>query len=513
MTVDSALHRHAERQPSKAAVQTAERSINYAELDASVTCLARHLLDRGLQPADRVAVHWSNSIETVQLLLAAFRAGLVAVPINLRLKAPEIAYIFEHSAARICFSEPALAALAEESRGCNGPEIVSQLPSFTIGSGLLPSVNPTQTAVILYTSGTTARPKGVTHTHRTLFETALLYASVPIGHDDTLFAVTQIVHASCLHFVLTALHQGATAVLLRTFDPAAALDLVERFRCTHIWGLPAMLQFMVEEQARRPRDLSSVRTACAGGDTVPAALQRRLHELFDVPLREGYGLTESCPVTFNPSTDVRIGSIGPAASRVAIRVVDLHSRDVPIGHTGEILVRSPANSVSYWNDPAATKCLFEDDWLHTGDLASRDDDGYLWFKGRLKQIIIRDGSNISPHEVEDTLSSHPAVLEACVIGAPHALHGEIPVAWVALRASYSVTEDQLRGHARGLLADYKVPERIFFLAELPKGLTGKVDRRGLRDILIAQPDLLEQGTVLGAEVAARSGVSSEGFVR
>jgi len=497
MTVDSTLRRHAERQPGKTAVLTAEREITYAELDASVTCLSHHLLDRGLRRGDRIAVHWSNCIETVQLLLAVFRAGLVAVPVNLRLKPAEIAYIFEHSAARICFSEPTLAALAEESLGSNGPEIISQLPPLTTGSGPLPAVGPAQTAVILYTSGTTARPKGVTHTHRNLFETALLYASVPIGPADTLFAVTQIVHASCLHFVLTALHQGATAVLLRTFDPAAALNLVERFRCTHLWGLPAMLQFMVEEQARRARDLSSVRTACAGGDTVPAALQQRFYELFDIPLREGYGLTESCPVTFNPSTDVRIGSIGPAASGVAIRVVDLHGHDVPTGQTGEILVRSPANCVGYWNDPAATKCLFEDDWLHTGDLASRDDDGYFWFKGRLKQIIIRDGSNISPHEVEETLSQHPAVLEACVIGAPHTLHGEIPVAWVALRAGYSLSEDQLRGHARGLLADYKVPERIFFLGELPKGLTGKVDRRGLRDILIAQPDLLEQRVVPG----------------
>src|SRR5262249_54377467 len=263
------------------------------------------------------------------------------------------------------------------------------------------------------------------------------------------------------------------------FDPGTALDLIERFRCTGIWGLPALLQFVVEEQARRPRDVSSLRNAGAGGDTVPAALQRRFQEVFAVQLREGYALTESCPVTFNRLAEVHIGSIGPPAPGVEVRLVDRHGYDVPKGEAGEILVRSPANCVGYWNDTAATACLFEDDWLHTGDLATCDEDGYYWFRGRLKQLIIRGGSNISPQEVEEALLQHPAVLEAGVVGAPHSVYGEVPVAGVALRAGHAVNEDQLRAHARTLLADYKLPERIFFLTELPKGLTGKVDRRSL----------------------------------
>jgi len=491
MTVDSALRRHAERQPSKAAVQTVERSISYAELDASVTCLARHLLDRGLRPGDRVAVHWSNSVETVQLLLAAFRAGLVAVPINLRLKAPEIAYMFEHSAACICFSEPALAAIAEEARHGSGPEIVSKLPPLTTPPGPLPCVDPTQPAVILYTSGTTARPKGVTHTHRSLFETTVLISrSVSISPDDRQLVMTPMVHASGLNvLLLTGIYRGATAVLLRTFDPAAALDLIERFRCTHIWGLPTMLQSVMEEQAEHPRDVSSVRHAGAGGDTVPTPLQRRFGELFPAQLREGLGLTESTLVTVNPSADVRIGSIGTAAPGVGVRLVDLHGHDVPAGETGEILVRSAANCVGYWNDPAATACLFTDGWLHTGDLAGRDKDGYYWFKGRLKQIIIRGGSNISPQEVEEVLYQHPAVLEVGVVGAPDPVYGEIVIAFVVLREGRQATPEQLHQFARQLLADYKVPERILYLDELPKSPTGKVQRRALKEMLLAQPDL------------------------
>jgi len=258
-----------------------------------------------------------------------------------------------------------------------------------------------------------------------------------------------------------------------------------------------MLSFVVEEQVRRPRDLSSVLNAGAAGDTVPAVLQGRFQDVFGVQLREGYGLTESNPVTWNPNTDVRIGSIGLAVPGVEVRIVDRHGHNVPTGETGEILVRSPANCVGYWNDPAATACLFEDGWMHTGDLASRDEDGFYWFKGRLKQLIIRGGSNISPQEVEEALLQHPAVLEAGVVGAPHAIYSEVPVAAVALRACHYVNEDELRAHARTLLADYKVPERIFFIPELPKGLTGKVDRRSLRDILIAQPDVLKQRVVSG----------------
>lgn len=286
-------------------------------------------------------------------------------------------------------------------------------------------------------------------------------------------------------------------MLLRAFDPGVALDLIERFRCTFLWGLPPMLQFVVEEQVLSPRDISSVRTIFVGGDSASMTLQQRCREVLGLTLREGYGLTETCPVSFNPAAAVRAGSIGSAAPGVGIRLVGLDGHDVQAGETGEILVLSPANCVGYWDDPDATKSLFDGDWLRTGDLASRDDDGYFWFKGRLKQIIIRGGSNISPQEVEEALSRHPGVLETAVVAAPHPLYGQIPVAWVAVRAGYSVTEEQLRAHTRELLADYKVPERIFFTSNLPKGLTGKVDRRSLRDVLIAQPDLLEKRGVAG----------------
>jgi acyl-CoA synthetase (AMP-forming)/AMP-acid ligase II len=492
MTLDNCLHRHVKLQPDKAAVVTADRTITYADLDASVSCLARYLLDRGLRPGDRIAVHWSNSIETAQLLLAALRAGLIAVPINVRLKAPEIAYIFQHAAVRICFSEPAVAPLAK------GVEVVSELPALTGASGPLPDVDSDQQAVILYTSGTTARPKGAVHTHRSLFEAACMMTPDPIGHRDAVLVMTQLAHVSGLNCgLLPTLQQGASAVLLRAFDAGAALDLIERFQCTYTLALPAMLQFVAEEQTRHPRDVSSLRKVLAGGDTVPIALQQRVYQLFGVGVREVHGMTESAPVMLNPASAIRTGSIGVPVPGVSVRLIDPQGCEVKEGETGEVLVGSPANCAGYWNDPEATAQVFDDGWLRTGDLARRDADGYYWFKGRLKQLIIRGGANISPQEVEEALYQHRAVMEAGVIGAPDSVYGEVPVAFVAVRAGHALTEDELRAHARELLADYKVPERILFVEALPKGLTGKIDRRCLRDMLIAQAHPLEKPVVAG----------------
>jgi acyl-CoA synthetase (AMP-forming)/AMP-acid ligase II len=199
------------------------------------------------------------------------------------------------------------------------------------------------------------------------------------------------------------------------------------------------------------------------------------------------------PVTFNPAGSVRTGSLGHAANAF-LRIIDSKGNDVIPGGVGEIVVRSSANCLGYWNDPEATAALLEGGWLRTGDLASQDDDGYYWFKGRLKQIIIRGGRNISPQEVEEALYHHPAVLEAAVVGVPDSVFGTIPVAFVSVREGRSIQADVLLAYVRRRLSDYKVPERIFFMDVLPKGLTGKVDRRRLRDILLAQADSIKDST-------------------
>jgi long-chain acyl-CoA synthetase len=299
--------------------------------------------------------------------------------------------------------------------------------------------------------------------------------------DELVLTVLPLMHAAALTAaVFPAILTGSAVVLIPAFDAAAILDAIEHSRCTLLPLLPALLQFVLAEQARCPRDVSSLRALVVGGDATPLTTQQRALELIGLPVQEIYGLTESLPLIVKPADTIAPGSMGRALSE--LRIVDPGVRDVPDGATGEIIARSPNNCIGYWNDPVATAELLRDGWLHTGDLAERDSEGNYWFRGRLKQLIIRAGSNISPQEVEEILYQHPAVFEAGVVGKPDPVYGETVAAFVALRPGANADESELLEFARQRLADYKTPETIVILPELPKGFTGKVLRRALKEI-------------------------------
>ncbi len=492
MDLGTALRHSAGRNPHKPAIVCGEEVVTYAELDRATDALARWLLATGLESGDRVAIHWCNSVEVVKLYFACFKAGFVAVPVNNRLKTPEIAYILGHSQARLCFSQPELAPLCEAARAeCPAVRRIytalptaAELEDATREPRALPEISPERVAAILYTSGTTARPKGVMHTHVSLTGATELMISLGMDETHTVLAVTQMVHIAALACaLLPGISCGGTVVLVPLFDAALSLDLIERWRCTYVLILPAGLRFLVEEQARAPRVVNSMRLCLAGGDTVPVTLQERFRELFGIPVRELFGMTETVPVTCIRPDAPRGGSLGPALDLVDTRVADPLGVVLPDGRTGELQVQSPANCIGYWDDPENTAATFTDGWLRTGDLVRRDADGFYWFEGRVKQIIVRGGSNISPQEVEEALYHHPAVLEAGVIGMPDPVHGEMVIAFAALREGLTATEQELRDLVRGRIADYKTPQRIFFLPALPKGLTGKVQRRALKDLV------------------------------
>jgi len=486
-TLGSLLHSRALESPDATALFCGDRRMSYHELDEFSTRLATWFLEQGLRPGDRVAIHWCNSTEVVQLFFAVFKAGLTAVPINLRLKPPEVAWILEHSQPVMCFSEPTLAPIAEEARsGCASlRSVFRELPALsTEPRSSLRSVGSDEPALILYTSGSTARPKGATHAHRTLIAAAHLVANDLLNSADIVLVMTQMMHAIGLGAALMpAIYRGIPTVLLPTFEPGAFLDTVERFRCTYTIGLPALMQLVVDEQERKPRNTSSLRTVLAGGDSVPRKLQERFAQLLAVPLQEVIGMTETYPIALNPKDGIRSGSLGVTRPGVRVAVVDTEGRHLRDGEIGEMVVQSPANCLGYWNDPAATDALLRGGWLHTGDLVTRDADGYLWFNGRKKEIIVHGGSNISPQEVEEVLFRHPAVFEAGVIGAPDPIYGERVIAFVSLRNGNTSGEQELREYARKNLADYKVPEQIFFIRELPKGAAGKVHRPSLKAML------------------------------
>jgi long-chain acyl-CoA synthetase len=489
MNLGDLLHNSAVQNPGKPALIFNDEVVSYQQLDDSTTRLARWFRREGLQPGDRVGVHWSNSIEVVTLFFACFKAGLIAVPVNIRMKAQEIGYVLTHSKAVLCFSQPALAPLAQEAGpGCPALRDIftdlRALPTSESDRPALPEVDADAPAILLYTSGTTARPKGVTHTHRSLLDTAKLMRGVAPDSMQTVLVMTQMMHTSGINCdLLPAISLGSTAVLVAAFDAALVLDLIERYHCTFTMGLPSAVPFILEEQLRKPRDISSMRTFIAGGDSVPVSTQERFQAMFGIPLREGYGMTESLPSIFNPADAIRPGSLGKVVDGVEVRVADANGHEVPDGQTGEIAVRSPANCVGYWDDPQATAEALRDGWLYTGDLGRRDADGYFWFEGRKKEIIIHGGSNISPQEVEEAIYKHPSVLESAVIGMPDPAYGEQVIAFVSLREGAVASEQELIAFARQQLADYKVPERILFLAELPKGITGKLQRRVLKQMV------------------------------
>jgi long-chain acyl-CoA synthetase len=493
MTLGEMLQLSAAKNPQKAAIICGDRKIDYESLDRGTSLLASWLLDQGLAPGDRVAIHWTNSIETVTLYFACFKAGLIAVPVNNRLKAPEIAYILGHSKSRLCFSQPELAPLAEEIRS-ECPDLLAihtKLPALDDATASeLPKVTPDRVAAVLYTSGTTARPKGVMHTHVSLIGATELMACLGFSESDVPIAVTQMVHIAALACVLLpGLRCGCTVVLVPAFDGALTLDLIERWRCTAMLVLPAMLRFIVEEQATRSRDVRSMRLCLAGGDAVPVTLQDRFQKFFGFRVREMFGMTETVPATCIREGEPRDGSMGRALDLIESRVVDLSGNLAADGEVGELQIQSPSNCVGYWDNPEATDAAFVDGWLRTGDLVRRDADGFYWFEGRVKQIIVRGGSNISPQEVEEPLYQHPAVLECAVIGLPDPVHGEKVIAFCALRDGCSATERELRDFVRARLADYKLPERILFLPSLPKGLTGKVQRRDLKDMMLVSQQM------------------------
>jgi long-chain acyl-CoA synthetase len=453
------LRLHARQKPDETALICGDKTLSWAALDQTSSHLAHWFLDQGLLAGDRVAVCSSNSIELVQVYLGLFKAGLIAVTVNTRLKPDEICFILEHAGSRMAFCEPSLVPLLEQA-GATIP-VFDSLPACADGSPDLPAVDPDGMAVIIYTSGTTARPKGVAHTHGSLSHIGL--NGTPLSRhlsEQVRLCFLPMMHVSGIWLLATTLYEGTPMVLLPCFEPAAALDAIEHFGCTIMGGLPTMMLCLIEEQTKRPRKVTTLGAAFAGGDAVSPVLQSRFKAVFGTELLEIYAMTELCPMCINLPGASRAGSVGLPLEAIDIRVVDLDGQDVPDGETGEIVARSPALCAGYWNDLQATRAAMAKGWLHTGDLGARDADGFIWFKGRKKEVIIRAGSNISPQEVEEALTRHPAVLEAGVIGVPDPVTIERIAAFIVLRDGHAASASELCEFARRHIADYKAPEEI-----------------------------------------------------
>ena len=502
MLIGQMLTETRKRTPAQIALWFGETSWTYAQLDDSTNRIAAALSAAGVRGGDRLALFLPNCPELVLSYFACFRLGAIVVPLNYRYRQAEARYALENSGATSLIVHQSLVGEVKDlplaSMGINRCYLVSEEATspFRCFDSLLtdedeapaPTFDEHQAAAILYTSGSTARPKGVTYSHASLWHNCLIQSeSFELTPDDVHLVSTAACHAAAFTGqLLPNIYVGGVSVLAHLPTPTQVVDAIARRRVTRLQMLPATLEDLVDFLEAQPRtDLASWRCCTAGGDVVPLELHVRFRKVTGFEICELFGMTEVLSCITNPPFGVKkAGSIGKPVAQTSARIIDDQNQDVTLGSAGELVVRSPAMMVGYWNDPASTNAALRDGWMHTGDLARCDEDGYYWFVSRKKEIIIRGGSNISPLEIEEVLDEHPAVHLSCVVGACDRHLGEIVAAFVALREDIATppSVDELRRFVAERLAAYKVPERITVLGEMPLNPSGKVDRKRLHAV-------------------------------
>jgi len=479
----------------RAAVRVGDAAMTYRELDEASARVAGLLRGHGFKPGDRAGIMLPNVTEFPVVYYGVLRAGGVVVPMNPLLKSREVAYYLGDSGAELLF---AWYAFADEARGAgqlNAEPIVVDQAGFP---DLLASVAPDyqvadrdsqDTAVLLYTSGTTGQPKGAELTHGNLVSNTEVIRADIVGAtpDDVIFGGLPLFHAFGQTAALNvAVASGACLTLLPRFDAETALRIIAGHRVTVFEGVPTMYVALLHAPDRADYDTSALQRCFSGGAALPVEVLRGFEEAFGCMVLEGYGLSETSPVAScnHPDRERKPGSIGTPIRDVRMRVVDTDGREVPQGEVGEIVIRGPNVMKGYWHRPEATAEALRDGWFHTGDLARVDKDGYFYIVDRKKDLIIRGGYNVYPREIEELLYRHPAVAEAAVIGVPHPALGQEVGAAVTLRPGAAITAEALREYVRALVAAYKYPRHLWVAEELPKGPSGKILKR---EIVIPDP--------------------------
>ncbi|PZN07850.1 MAG: acyl-CoA synthetase [Bacillota bacterium] len=509
-TIGDALRRSVRKNPHKEAIRFGERRWTYAELDAAVNKLAHALLARGLAKGDRLAVYGRNSDIYVLAWLACVRTGIIHVPINYMLTGEELVYIVNQSGSRALFYDADLAPQVEAVRERVGAAITGTLEELLeaaldpAGNGEEPEAELDDTDVVqlLYTSGTTAAPKGAMMTHRALLaEYVSCIIELDQSPEDRSLNALPLYHSAQMHvFLMPQLLVGATNVILPAPAPEACLPLIERERITSMFAPPTVwINFLRHPDFDR-YDLSSLRKLYYGASIMPVPVLEELRRrLPGARPYNCYGQSEIAPLAtvLRPEEhDARPASAGRPVFHVETRVVDEAMRDVPPGELGEIVHRSPQLLVGYWDKPEETDEAFRGGWFHSGDLGYVDEQGYLYVVDRLKDVINTGGVLVASREVEEALYTHPAVSEVAVIALPDPKWIEAVTAVVVLKHGATATAEELIDHARQRLAPFKVPKRVIFVDDLPRNASGKILKRELRARLA--------GEVPGAGPGART---------
>ncbi|MFI2414447.1 acyl-CoA synthetase [Streptomyces sp. NPDC018947] len=487
-TVDGVLRRSARRTPARVAVEYRDRTWTYEELDTAVSRAASVLRERGLAPGDRVGAYGHNSDAYLIAFLACARAGLVHVPVNQNLTGDDLAYLVGQSGSALVLADPDLAGRL--------PEGVPVLPLRDADGSLLdllaaapaydgPEPDGEDLVQLLYTSGTTALPKGAMMTHRALVHEYLsAITALDLAADDRPAHALPLYHSAQTHvFLLPYLAVGATNVILDAPDGDRLLDLIEAGRVDSLFAPPTVWIALAGRPDFATRDLDGLRKAYYGASIMPVPVLERLRErLPHLAFYNCFGQSEIGPLAtvLGPGEhEGRMDSCGRPVLFVEARVVDEDGKDVPDGTPGEVVYRSPQLCEGYWDKPEETEAAFRDGWFHSGDLAVRDADGYLTIVDRVKDVINSGGVLVASRQVEDALYTHEAVAEAAVVGLPDERWIEAVTAVVVRRGE--VTEDELIAHTRDRLTPFKAPKRVLFVDTLPRNASGKILKRELRD--------------------------------
>ena len=489
LNLASLLTESAERTPDAPAIRLGALELNYGELDDRSARLATLLRQKGLEPGDRVGVMLPNVPEFPVAYYGVLRAGCTVVPMNVLLKRREIAFYLEDSGAKLLLAWHGFLEEARDGAADDGAELVGVEPeSF---AATLAELDPTpglvetaedDTAVILYTSGTTGKPKGAELTHLNLFRNADVSSRTTseISQGDVVLGALPLFHSFGQTVSMNAsLMVGACLTLVPRFDPGEALATMQRDGVTHFYGVPTMYGALLHHPERESFDTSALRICITGGASMPVEVLRGFEETFGAKVMEGYGLSETSPVACSnhPDRERKAGSIGTPIEGVEMRVVDEDDNPVAQGEVGEIVIRGHNIMKGYWQRPDATAEAMRGGWFHSGDMARTDEDGYFYIVDRKKDLIIRGGYNVYPREVEEVLYEHPKIREAAVVGVPHDEWGEEIGAAVVLHEGEELAPAEVGAYVKERIAAYKYPRVVWFIDELPKGPTGKILKR------------------------------------
>ncbi len=497
------LSKRARLNASAEAIVEVERKRRYtfAVLNDRCNRIAHVLRKKGVAKGDRVALLMMNGVEYIESFFACAKLGAVIVPLNWRLVPEELEFIVNDSGAVALLYDSefdeSVAALHERESGVSSwirvgpedstPDWADNYDAATANSSseeLIINAERDDRLFIMYTSGTTGLPKGVVHTHdTTTWGSLTMNMTCDIRIGDNYLQVMPLFHVGALLPAIGIVHAGGKLVIMRAFDPNGVFDVIQAEQC-HIGLLvPAMLQMMWASPKRSEADLSRIRWLLSGAAPVPVSVIED-YESIGIEIHQVYGLTETCgPACVIGAEDAisKAGSTGPAFFHTEVRVVNKQGDDVDVGEVGEVLVSGPHIMVEYWNQPEATAETLRGGWLHTGDLATVDAEGFVYIQDRKKDMIISGGENIYPAEVENALTAHPAVLECAVIGLPSEKWGEVPLAIVSLKPGEEATAEDIIGFCQDKLARYKIPKAVEFSDDIPRNPSGKILKRLLRE--------------------------------